>query len=133
MMMMMMMMMVDELTLTWHIVLRLQGHVTVKKSHVIVDALVDGTSRNSCMSMYVSAFPCCAARRLDCVYECGKMQKSTLTGEMIRTEIGPEHLMWLTTAASCLGSLVSSNSSGDKDFRICKANIVLGCIERMKC
>jgi len=50
MMMMMMMMMMDELTLTWHIVLRLQGHVTVKKSHVIVDALVDGTSRNSCMS-----------------------------------------------------------------------------------
>jgi len=27
----MMMMMMDELTLTWHIVLRLQGHVTVKK------------------------------------------------------------------------------------------------------
>jgi len=26
-----MMMMMDELTLTWHIVLRLQGHVTVKK------------------------------------------------------------------------------------------------------
>ena len=25
------MMMMDELTLTWHIVLRLQGHVTVKK------------------------------------------------------------------------------------------------------
>jgi len=49
-MMMMMMMMMDELTLTWHIVLRLQGHVTVKKSHLIVDALVDGTSRNSCMS-----------------------------------------------------------------------------------
>jgi len=31
MMMMMMMMMMDELTLTWHIVLRLQGYVTVKK------------------------------------------------------------------------------------------------------
>jgi len=30
-MMMVMMMMMDELTLTWHIVLRLQGHVTVKK------------------------------------------------------------------------------------------------------
>jgi len=44
------MMMTDELTLTWHIVLRLQGHVTVKKSHVIVDALVDGTSRNSCIA-----------------------------------------------------------------------------------
>jgi len=29
--MMMMMMMMDELTLTWHIVLRLQGHVTDKK------------------------------------------------------------------------------------------------------
>jgi len=28
-MMMMVMMMMDELTLTWHIVLRLQGHVTV--------------------------------------------------------------------------------------------------------
>jgi len=27
----MMMMMMDELTLTWHIVLRLQGHVTVAK------------------------------------------------------------------------------------------------------
>jgi len=48
--MMMMMMMMDELTLTSHIVLKLQGHVTVKKSHVIVDALVDGTSRNNCMS-----------------------------------------------------------------------------------
>jgi len=47
---MMIMMMMDELTLTRHIVLRLQGHVTVKKSHVIVDALVDGTSRNSYMS-----------------------------------------------------------------------------------
>jgi len=46
----MMMMMMDELTLTWHIVLRLQGHVTVKKSRVIVDALVDVTSQNSCMS-----------------------------------------------------------------------------------
>jgi len=30
-MMMMMMMMMDELTLMWHIVLRLQGHVTVNK------------------------------------------------------------------------------------------------------
>jgi len=28
---MLMMMMMDELTLTWHIVLRLQRHVTVKK------------------------------------------------------------------------------------------------------
>jgi len=37
--MMMMMMMMDELTLTWHIVLRLQGHVTVKKSHIIVAKL----------------------------------------------------------------------------------------------
>ena len=33
---MMMMMMMDELTLTWHIVLRLQGHVTVKKESRIV-------------------------------------------------------------------------------------------------
>jgi len=49
-MMMMMMIMMDELTLTWHIVLSLQGHVTVKKSHIIVDALVDGTSPNSCTS-----------------------------------------------------------------------------------
>ena len=32
----MMMMMMDELTLTWHIVLRLQGHVTVKKESRIV-------------------------------------------------------------------------------------------------
>ena len=47
---MMMMMMMDELTLTWHIVLRLQGHVTVKKESRIVDALVDCTSRDSCMS-----------------------------------------------------------------------------------
>ena len=39
-----MMMMMDELTLTWHIVLRLQGHVTVKKESRIVDALVDCTS-----------------------------------------------------------------------------------------
>jgi len=31
MMMMMMMLMTDELTLMWHIVLRLQGHVTIKK------------------------------------------------------------------------------------------------------
>ena len=38
------------LTLTWHIVLRLQGHVTVKKESRIVDALVDCTSRDSCMS-----------------------------------------------------------------------------------
>jgi len=30
-MVMMMMMMMDELSFTWHIVLRLQGHVTVKK------------------------------------------------------------------------------------------------------
>ena len=45
-----MMMMMDELTLTWHIVLRLQGHVTVKKESRIVDALVDCTSRDSCMS-----------------------------------------------------------------------------------
>jgi len=30
----MMMMMMDELTLTWHIVLRLQGHVKVKKESV---------------------------------------------------------------------------------------------------
>jgi len=29
--MVMRMMMMDELTLMWHIVLRLQGHVTVKK------------------------------------------------------------------------------------------------------
>jgi len=43
-------MMMDELTLTWHIVLTLQGHVTVKKESRIVDALVDCTSRNSCMS-----------------------------------------------------------------------------------
>ena len=43
-------MMMDELTLTWHIVLRLQGHVTVKKESRIVDALVDCTSRDSCMS-----------------------------------------------------------------------------------
>jgi len=50
MMMMMMMMMMDELTLTRHIVLRLQGHVTVKKESRIVDALVDCTSRDSCMS-----------------------------------------------------------------------------------
>ena len=42
-----MMMMMDELTLTWHIVLRLQGHVTVKKESRIVDALVDCTSRDS--------------------------------------------------------------------------------------
>jgi len=28
---MMMMMMMDELTLTWHKVLKLQGHITVKK------------------------------------------------------------------------------------------------------
>ena len=48
--MMMMMMMMDELTLTWHEVLRLQGHVTVKKESRIVDALVDCTSRDSCMS-----------------------------------------------------------------------------------
>ena len=48
--MMMMMMTMDELTLTWHIVLRLQGHVTVKKESRIVDALVDCTSRDSCMS-----------------------------------------------------------------------------------
>jgi len=50
--MMMMMMMMDELTLTWHIVLRLQGHVTVAKEsrNSRLDALVDGTSRNSCMS-----------------------------------------------------------------------------------
>ena len=48
--MMMMMMMMDELTLTWHIVLRLQGHVTVKKESRTVDALVDCTSRDSCMS-----------------------------------------------------------------------------------
>jgi len=34
-----MMMMMDELTLTWHIVLRLQGHVTVKKESRIVDAI----------------------------------------------------------------------------------------------
>jgi len=47
---MMIMMMMDELTLTWHIDLRLQGHITVKKSHVIANALVDGPSRNSCMS-----------------------------------------------------------------------------------
>ena len=47
---MMMMMMMDELTLTWRIVLRLQGHVTVKKESRIVDALVDCTSRDSCMS-----------------------------------------------------------------------------------
>ena len=46
----MMMMMMDELTLTWHIVLRLQGHVTAKKESQIVDALVDCTSRDSCMS-----------------------------------------------------------------------------------
>ena len=44
------MMMMDELTLTWHIVLRLQGHVTVKKESRIVDAVVDCTSRYSCMS-----------------------------------------------------------------------------------
>jgi len=50
MLMMMMMMMMDELTLTWHIVLRLQGHVTVKKESRIFDALVDCTSRDSCMS-----------------------------------------------------------------------------------
>jgi len=49
MMMMMMMMMMDELTLTWHLVIPLQGHAT-EKSHVIVDALVDGISLNSCMS-----------------------------------------------------------------------------------
>ena len=49
-MMMMMMMMMDELTLTWHIVLRLQRHVTVKKESRIVDALVDCTSWDSCMS-----------------------------------------------------------------------------------
>jgi len=41
--------MMDELTLTWHIVLRLQGHVTVKKESRIVDALVDCTSRDSCI------------------------------------------------------------------------------------
>ena len=49
-MMMMMMTMMDKLTLTWHIVLRLQGHVTVKKESRIVNALVDCTSRDSCMS-----------------------------------------------------------------------------------
>ena len=49
--MMMMMMMMDELTLTWHIVLRLQGHVTARRRESrIVDALVDCTSRDSCMN-----------------------------------------------------------------------------------
>ena len=47
---MMMMMMMNELTLTWHIVLRLQGHVTAKKESRIVDTLVDYTSRDSSMS-----------------------------------------------------------------------------------
>jgi len=38
-----MMMMMNELTLTWHIVLRLQGHVTVKEESRSSQCGVDGT------------------------------------------------------------------------------------------
>jgi len=49
------MMMMNKLTLMWHVVLRPQGHITVKKSHVVVNAEMIAC-QNSCKTEQKARF-----------------------------------------------------------------------------
>jgi len=79
MMMMMMMMMMDELTLTWHIVLRLQGHVTVKKESC--------NSRRAGLWLFVGFLYIFIACYLFCCYLCTCWEQVLFLAESVRLSV----------------------------------------------